>query len=298
MSQILPDVTIVIPAYNEEAGIGAVLHSLTTLVATQHLVYEIIVVNDGSTDGTGQVLAGFDTITVIDHQYNRGYGAALKTGIRAAHSDIIVITDADGTYPNERIPELVDLMQDRDMVVGARTTANAKIPLIRRPPKWVLSKLANYLAETRIDDINSGLRAFRKAIIVRFFNILPNGFSFTMTITLAMHTNNYQVLYVPIDYFVRVGHSKIRPIQDTIRFLNTVIRTVFYFNPMRVLTPIGVFFVLLSAIVGIGSFLAGQLLDVTTLILFVTGVQVFLTGAVADLIDKRNRIDNVDEQLL
>lgn len=289
-------VSIVIPAYNEEDGIVPVLQKLLDVTRAQEAPYEIIVVNDGSTDRTRERLAGISDIRVIDHQANRGYGSALKTGIRNAQYDIIVITDADGTYPNECIPELVGYLTDYDMVVGARVGESVHIPLLRRLPKWVLGKLASYLAQTRIDDINSGLRVMKRPIVRQFMGILPAGFSFTMTITLAMHTNSYNVLYIPITYQVRTGKSKIRPIRDTLRFVNIIVRTVLYFNPMRVFGPIGALFLLLSAGVGVGSIVFGRLLDVTVLILFVTAIQILLTGMVAEIIDKRNRVETSNDR--
>ena len=170
---------------------------------------EVIVVDDGSRDGTGEA-AYYAGARVLRHRSNRGYGSALKTGIMAATHNLILITDADGTYPVKYIPELVEGLQTADMVVGARTGNNVAIPLVRRPAKWVLNKLANYVTGHRIPDLNSGLRAFRKNAR-QYFAILPDQFSFTTTITLAMFCDNYAVHYVPVDYLPRKGKSKIVP---------------------------------------------------------------------------------------
>lgn len=278
--------TIVIPAYNEEMGIGKVLESLKALNEN----YEIIVLDDGSEDDTSQIVKNSVGIRLITHNRNLGYGAALKTGISNACNECIVITDADGTYPNERILELVEMFEkgNFDMVVGARVGKNAKIPLIRRPAKWFISKLANYLTETKIPDINSGLRVMKKNVVEKYLNILPDGFSFTSTITLAMLTNGHSVKYVPIDYFKRNGKSKIRPIQDTLNFIQLIIRTVLYFNPLKVFVPLSLFLVLLAFLLLLGSWVfTGKPMDVTFGVILMSAVMVIAIGMLADLIDKR-----------
>lgn len=283
--------SIIIPAYNEEKSILSVLQKLSDNLDQLHQQYEIVIVNDGSTDRTiEQIKSSGVPITLIDRKVNKGYGASLKDGINAAKYDIIVITDADGTYPNERIPELVRvaLADDYDMVVGARIGKDAKIPLVRKPAKWFIGKLANYLGEYKIPDINSGLRVMKKAVVKKFFNILPSGFSFTTTITLAMLTNGYSVNYVPIEYYKREGKSKIRPIRDTLNFIQLIVRTVMYFNPLKIFIP----FTLILILSGLGFFLVGlfvfgKIFDTTFTLLFISAVMVLSIGMLADLIDKR-----------
>ena len=283
-------VSIVVPAYNEEHGIGPVLAQLGEVMAARGLVYEIIVVDDGSEDSTAMVAKQHKGVTVLRHKGNRGYGAALKTGIRHANYEIICITDADGTYPNERIPDLVErlLHSGYDMVVGARTGENVAIPLIRRPAKWAISKLANLLAGEPIPDINSGLRVFKRSAVLRFFNMLPDGFSFTTTITLGMLTNGYLVDYVPINYHDRIGRSKIRPIQDTLNFVQLVLRIALYFAPLKVFLPLSGLLLVLALIWALFSrFVMGQLADVSTLVIAMTSVQVAVVGMLAELINRR-----------
>jgi glycosyltransferase involved in cell wall biosynthesis len=272
------------PAFNEEQGIGHVLEELKGLGED----FEVLVVDDGSTDGTFEA-ARRSGVRVLRHRSNRGYGAALKTGIREARGEIIVITDADGTYPNERIPEIVGKMADNDMVVGARTGRSVAIPWTRRPAKWALRKLANYLAETRIPDLNSGLRAIRRDVALHFFPILPAGFSFTTTITLAMLVNDYPVEYVPIDYHARKGKSKIRPVHDTLNFVSLIVRTTVYFRPLKVFLPVAGFLVFASLLILLGSWLlTPKIMDASVTITFMAGVQVAALGLLADLIDKRS----------
>jgi glycosyltransferase involved in cell wall biosynthesis len=234
------DVSIVIPAYNEELSIANQIQAIHRVMRETQRSYEIIVVDDGSTDGTANAVSGQEAV-LISVPRNRGYGATLKTGIARARSELIVITDADGTYPPDAIPTLIEKAGDYDMVVGARTSGNAQVPIARKPAKWVLRMLASYLAGQKIADLNSGLRVMKKSIVTQFYNILPSGFSFTTTITLALLCNDYLVHYHPIEYYKRVGQSKIRPV-DAYYFLLLILRTIVYFNPLKVFLPLGAAF--------------------------------------------------------
>lgn len=232
-----PEFTIVVPAYNEEGAIEREVHALHEALASSGRHYELIVVDDGSTDRTAEIAATLPC-RLLRAGANRGYGAALKLGFQAAHTELVVITDADGTYPCGEIPRLVDAASEYDMVVGARTGANVSVPLLRRPAKWFLRQLASFLAGFRIPDLNSGMRVIRRSHVKRFARILPSGFSFTTTITLAMLCNEYRVGYLPIDYAKRVGQSKIRPV-DAYHFLLLILRAVVLFNPLKVFLPLG-----------------------------------------------------------
>ena len=280
------DISIIVPAYNEENGIRKVIEKIRKVADNYEGNCELIVVNDGSTDETGEVVKQ-NHVKLIEHPMNGGYGAALKTGIKKATHDIIVITDADGTYPNEEIPKLVKYMKNYDMVVGARTGQSVEVPLVRRPAKWAINKLANYLSETKIPDLNSGLRVIRKEVVERFLPLLPNGFSFTTTITLAMLTNGYSVKYIPIDYHKRTGKSKVRPIRDTLNFIQRIVRTVMYFNPLKVFLPVSLSFFATSVLMLLYRVFIHKAFGSVTIILFVTGVQILALGMVADLINKR-----------
>ena len=233
-------VSIVIPAYNEESGIPSVIAELHRVLGEYPAPIEIIVVDDGSTDATARA-AALVGARVLRHRSNRGYGAALKTGIAAATYDQVTIIDADGTYPASYIPTLLDKLERADMVVGSRVNAGAKIPLIRRPAKWLLNRLANYLTNARIPDLNSGLRVFRRDIVMQYFPLLPDQFSWTTTITLAMHCDKYAVAYIPIDYRARKGRSKIVP-WDAGSFLILILRTSMLFKPLRIFLPIVIVF--------------------------------------------------------
>lgn len=284
------EVSIIIPAYNEKEGITHVIESLRFLRGKHGQRWEIIVVDDGSRDGTPERVRQFEDVILLQHPTNRGYGAAIKTGIRHAKYNTIVISDADGTYPVNDIPKLVAQLPRCDMAVGARRINSSNIPLSRRPAKWMLNKLANYLTGTKIPDLNSGLRAMKKDIVLNYFHLLPDGFSFTTTITLAMLTNNYIVEFIPIEYKTRSGKSKIRPIRDTMNFSQLIIRTVLYFDPLKIFLPISAFFFISSiAVLTLSYVFTPKIMDITTVILFISGVQILAIGMIADLIDKRNR---------
>lgn len=288
------DVSIVMPAYNEEGAIADGLRGLHQALGSVPWRYEVIVVDDGCSDGTVCQAESVPGITVLSHGRNRGYGASLKTGIRQARGEIIIIMDADGTYPAHFIPLLIEEMRDADMVVGSRTGTISKIPAIRRPAKWFLNRLASFLAETEIPDLNSGLRAFRKTAVTQFFGILPSGFSFTTTITLAMLCNDYRVKYIPIDYEQRVGRSKIKPIQDTYRFILLVLRTVCLFNPLKVFMPPALILVLLGLARLIYDAITINHVAGTELLFIIGGFQLGAIALLAEVVTKVRSIPRPD----
>jgi glycosyltransferase involved in cell wall biosynthesis len=296
LKPVIPDgLSIVIPLYNEEDSVSETVSRLLGLLPHLPNQHEIILVNDGSQDGT---LAALQSATptekgfkVISHTQNRGYGASLKTGIRKAQYEWVAIADADGTYPLDQIPVLLKHAVDNQlaMVVGSRTGSNVKQPLIRRPPKWILRMLASSLSGTHIPDMNSGLRVFSKAPLLKYLSILPDGFSFTTTITLALLSKGYPIDYIPINLYMRKGRSKIRPVYDTLNFLQLICRTVLWLNPLRVFLPLSALFVALGVMVFIYSWkFMERTMDVTSGLLIQTGIIILAVGMLADLIDKRS----------
>jgi glycosyltransferase involved in cell wall biosynthesis len=284
-------ISIVIPAYNEGKGIGSALEELKAMLAESRIDAEIIIVDDGSSDNTAEV-AVQSGARVLRHFSNRGYGASLKTGILAASRRIIAMTDADGTYPFHYIPQMLRELENSDMVVGSRTGANVHIPLVRRPAKWLLNKLANYVSGHNIPDINSGLRVFRKETVIHYFPILPDQFSWTTTITLALLCDNYALRYIPIDYRERVGKSKIVP-WDAASFTVLILRMAILFRPLRVFLPL--------ALTGFGYAFVKMIIDLvvigdrnisaSAIMMFTSGLIILLMGMVADaLITRIGRI--------
>lgn len=281
-------VSVVVPVYDEEKGIGALVEQVSSEMARRGGAFEVLVVDDASTDRTRESLQPYASrVRLLRHDVNRGYGAALKTGIQAARYPVVLIIDADGTYPTAEIPRLLDeLRPGVDMVVGARTGAEVTIPLIRRPAKWLLRRLAEYLSERTIPDLNSGLRAFRRDAVRRYLHILPNRFSFTTTVTLCFLSDGLGVTFVPINYYKRVGQSKIKPV-DALNFLILIVRTVTYFNPLRIFLPASLLFLLLTiSRVSYDVFVLSNLTDSTT-ILFVGTILTAAIGMLADLIVRR-----------
>jgi glycosyltransferase involved in cell wall biosynthesis len=288
---MLKKISVIIPVYNEQESLHETIHGMEELLESAEFEFDIIIINDCSTDRCYEIFDSIDnpSIKVIHHNINRGYGAALKTGIAKSSAPYICITDADGTYPILEIANLAKNMEgDVSMIVGARTGEVVKTPFARKLPKWILNKLANYLTGIKIPDINSGLRIMRKKDVERFMNILPDGFSFTTTITLAMLTNNMPVRFIPINYYYRKGKSKIKPFYDTINFLQLIIRTILYFNPLKVFIPFsGLLVVFAFSVLLLSSLFLDRAMDVTFGTIMMTAVIVLAIGMLADLIDKR-----------
>lgn len=282
-------VTVVIPAFNEQGGIAEVVQRAAATLRDSGMTAEILVVDDGSTDQTAQQAASAGA-KVMRHASNRGYGAALKTGILAARHELIVITDADGTYPVDRIPDLARQMDRFDMVIGARTGENVHIPLIRKPAKWMLMHLANYVTKAKIQDLNSGLRAFPRAAALQYFNILPDQFSFTSTITIAMHCDRYAVHYEPIDYYRRTGKSKIVP-WDAATFAALIVRIAVLFKPLRVFVPIVLMFCGYAVIKAVVDLMHQEFVSQTAILAMMGSIQFLLMGLVAEAVATRlNRV--------
>ncbi len=290
-----PRFSVVVPCYNEEHAVLDTVAALRGALADAG-PYELIFVNDGSTDRTGEMLAQAarqdPQLRVLTHPQNRGYGASLKTGILHATAEYIAIADADGTYPIDQIPALLERGRDVDMVVGARTAPNVQYPWLRRFAKMFLRSYASWIVRTSIPDINSGLRVFRRDVAIRFFYIISDGFSFTTTITLAMLTNGFAVRYVPIGYQRRVGKSKIKPIRDTLNFFHLIARVGLCFAPMRTLQPL----IAASA----ASFTASLAYDVFVLNDLTDKTVLFLVGGIGVVLcadGRRNPIDRAKDRL-
>ncbi len=274
-----PRVSVVIPAYNEAAALGRVLDGIAALP----LETEIVVVNDGSTDETSDVARARPGVRVIDHPYNIGNGAAVKTGIRAARGELIVLMDGDGQHRPEDIPRLVAQTERFDMVVGARTPESTT-KRHRDLANWLYNAIAAYIVGRPVKDLTSGFRAIRAPIARRFVYLLPNGFSYPTTITIAFFRAGHSVCYEPIVVQAREGQSKIRLMRDGIGFLLTLLRIGTLFAPLRIFLPIAAatFFVG----VGYGAYLLifyRRFTNMPTL-LIMSGIFLFMLGLISEQI--------------
>lgn len=280
-------ISVVIPAYNEEDAIEDTIRKIIEVMKENYYEYEIIVINDGSTDNSLKILENIKSIKLINHGYNKGYGASLREGIESSKYDFILITDADSTYPIEDIPKFIEYLDNFDMVVGARTNTK-NVSLSKKIAKFIITKLSNHLTKRKIPDINSGFRIFRRDLAMKFFHLFPDGFSFTTTITLAFLTNNYSVKYIPIQYFKRKGKSKIKSF-DFFVFLELILRMMIYFKPLRIFSLIGFLLFLIGIVIFLYSLIfLDKVLDVTVTIILLTSLQIFILGLIADLIIKRS----------
>ena len=234
-----------------------------------------------------QIVSQLPHVRLLRHPYNRGTGAALKTGIRAAHGDLIVMTDGDGTYPNPDIPKLLQYLGEYDMVVGARTSEQGTLKFLRVPAKAFIRSLASFMTGVKIPDLNSGMRAFRKHEAHKSFRFLPSGHSWVSTITMAYLSSDYTVKYVPIDYFPRKGKSSFHFIADTYGYLMLVVRVVMYFNPLKIFLPASFLLVAIGILKFIRDIIYYQnafFVPGSTIVILLMGVQLAAIGLLADLI--------------
>ncbi|MBL7200784.1 MAG: glycosyltransferase family 2 protein [Anaerolineae bacterium] len=272
-------ISVIIPAYNEAAGIASTLEDVQRFVPDA----EVIVVDDGSADGTGEIAAATGA-RVIRHRTNRGYGAALKTGIRAAHSERIVLFDADGQHRAHHIPALVALLEDFDLVVGERTNAY-RVAGARLPGKIILGWVVNVLGGTSIKDINCGFRAAQREELTRILPLLPDGFSFSTTSTLAYLKLGRGVGFTPVETRHRVGKSTVNPLRDGYRTIMLIVRLMALFDPLRVFLPVAIGLVTLGVVYGTYMMIVkGAGIPVGAMVFITTGMVSFLLGVVCDQI--------------
>ena len=289
---IAPYVTIILPCYNEQGHVTAEIERICAAMDGSGYSYELVAYDDKSTDGTlsrlHEAAARFPHLEIVAFQRNGGSGTVRRIGTQRARGQIVVWTDADMTYPNERIPELVQILEKDpgvDQVVGARTSEQGTHKMLRVPAKWLIRKLAERLTNAHIPDLNSGLRAFRREVAQPYLRLLPPGFSCVTTITLAFLSNAHEVQYVPIEYSQRAGKSKFKFVRDAYRYILQVLRMVMYFNPLKVLMPVALFLLGLGIVKGIYDMVVHPLLfAVNTVLIFVTGVLIASLALLADLI--------------
>jgi len=284
------DVSIILPVFNEAGHLDDEIERIRKTMDDSAYSYEIVVVDDGSTDGSGRRLREIEGIRLLQFTTNRGSGSARKYGTQTARGRVVVWTDVDMTYPNDAIPDLLDEMEGFDHVVGARTSEQGTIKFLRGPAKWVIRRLASYLTGVRIPDLNSGFRAFRREVALPYLHLLPRGFSCVTTITMAFLSNGYTIKYVPIEYAPRAGESKFHWWKDTKRYLIQVVRMTLMWEPMRVFGPPATILIL----AGIGK-LIYDLVDkdfrvaTNTVVILGIAFAVALIGMIADLMVQLNK---------
>jgi glycosyltransferase involved in cell wall biosynthesis len=271
-------VTIVIPAMNEAEAIGSVVAGLRG-AAPWH---EVIVVDDGSEDQTGACAAAAGA-RVIRHPYNKGNGAAVKTGIRQAAGEFVLIVDADGQHRADDAIRIAARLGEYDLVIGARSTA-AQATATRRAGNALLNRLASHLTGRPVPDLTSGLRGARRECLREFLHLLPNGFSTPTTTTLAFIRAGYNVAFEPIDAQPRVGRSKLRVARDGAKFFLILLKVITIFSPLRVFVPLSVLTFALGAAYGLVNFAAAGRIPNGAVVLLLFAVIVFLVGLVSEQI--------------
>ncbi len=288
----VPYVSIILPCYNEQEHVATEVERICAAMDASEYPYELLAFDDASTDETYarlvEVAPKFPNLEVVRFHRNGGSGTVRRIGTQRARGEIVVWTDADMTYPNERIPEFVQMLDKDpglDQVVGARTSEQGTHKMLRVPAKWFIRKLAEQLTNYKIPDLNSGLRAFRRQVALPYMRLLPPGFSCVTTITIAFLSNQHDVRYVPIEYSKRSGKSKFRFVSDAYRYILQVLRMVMYFNPLKVLMPVALFLIVLGIGKGIFDMVVHPLLfAVNTVLIFVTGLLIASLALLADLI--------------
>jgi glycosyltransferase involved in cell wall biosynthesis len=281
--------SIILPVYNEEGSIVVVIESVLKAMRKRGIPIQAVVVDDGSTDRTKQlVISEFgenSDVLLVSHRVNRGVGIARNTGIDNSSFEIVGMIDADGTYPAESIPDLVEKMAEYDMVVGARRQERGKTPFLRKLAKDSIRLLASYLFDTRIPDLNSGLRLFKKQLVLRYRYLLPPGHSWVSTITLAFLANGHSVCFYPVDYFPRQkGKSSFHPLLDTYNYFLLVLRACTYFNPMKFFTPLFALLFLLGSVKTAIDIFVFHGIQESDIILLIAALLILVLGLLCDLI--------------
>ncbi|HEX5131841.1 MAG TPA: glycosyltransferase family 2 protein [Candidatus Krumholzibacteria bacterium] len=282
------DVSVVIPAFNEEAAIGQTLDEILAALAGSTRRYEILVVDDGSSDRTGAEAATRNHVRVITHRRNRGYGAALKSGVLASRAEIVLFYDADNQFEPVDIERMVNELSDHDAALGARTSAS-HAPFSRRGGKKALGWLANYLARTRIPDLNCGLRAIRRDLLLDYLHLLPNGFSASTTTTLVLLKEGHDVRFVPVVVKKRIGKSTVKPLKDGMDTALLVVRLTTLLDPFRVFGPVSGVFFLFGVGLGVHYISLGRGLSTASLFLLVSSIIIFFFGLLADQVASLRR---------
>ena len=284
--------SVVLPAYNEDKALGALIVEIRAALQRWPGIWEIVVVDDGSSDGTS-CIASSHGVRLVRHIENRGYGGACKTGIRSARGCLVALMDADGGHDPVAIPQLLSYIPPYEQVSGQRIGETRSMWGLRIVAKWVIRKLAEWISGKRIPDLNCGMRVFRREIMLSYLWCLPEGFSASTSMTLAFLTAGLPIKFVRIAHRNRIGWSKFRPLPDTINYVSTVVRVIVYFRPLRVFGPLAVVIGGLAVVSSSYSMVASQTgLHDADVILAITAVQLLVIGFIMDLLVARHRSNN------
>lgn len=276
-------ISIIIPAYNEEKSIAQVIDHLKSFLKTIEWEAEILVINDGSTDQTKNIVEAIDGIRLINHPYNKGYGAALKTGAKNAVNSWLLFYDGDGQHKIEYLAEFLKFTDQYDMIVGNRQGYQG--PFLRQPGKKLLLWVANYLVEKKIPDINCGFRLVKKDLYLKYLHILPNTFSASTTITMIFFKEGLNVKYIPITIEKRSGKSYVKP-SDAVKTLLLILRVIMLFNPLKFFMPLSLLFFCIGIIIFLIqiSYLNEIVVSKSVLFFSLSAIFLFSFGLLADQI--------------
>ena len=281
-----PRFSVIIPAYNEAEGLKNLLSKMVS--DGYHQKYEIIIVDDGSTDGTGEIAATFP-VRVAHHSSNKGYGASLKTGIRKANGDYVITMDSDGQHDPKYLTKISGLLEDFEMVIGTRSAASHQVKT-RQAGKRVIRWIGEYLVEQKLPDYNSGFRGFRRELITNMLHIMPNGFSFSTTSTLAFLKEGYTIGTMPIDVAPRQGRSSnVKFLKDGSKTILLILRIIMLFNPLKIFLPASLIFFTGGLAFGIYGYIVAERFSNSAIVMSILGMFLFFIGLVADQISILNR---------
>ncbi|NTV83482.1 MAG: glycosyltransferase family 2 protein [Bacteroidales bacterium] len=281
-----PRFSVIIPAYNEAVGLGNLLDKM--VADGYHKNFEIIIVDDGSTDGTGEIAAKFP-VRVVHHSSNKGYGASLKTGIRKAGGDYVITMDSDGQHDPKYLTEISRLLLENEMVIGTRSAASHQVKN-RQAGKRVIRWVGEYLVEQKLPDYNSGFRGFQRNLITGMLHIMPNGFSFSTTSTLAFLKEGYSIGTMPIDVAPRQGRSSnVRFLKDGSKTIMLILRIIMLFNPLKIFLPASLIMFTGGVAFGVYGYIVTERFSNSAIVMTILGMFLFFIGLVADQISLLNR---------
>jgi glycosyltransferase involved in cell wall biosynthesis len=280
------EASVVIPAFNEETGIGPLLDKMQKSGYLER--YEVIVVDDGSVDQTALIVKEYP-VKLVKHGINKGYGASLKTGIRRATCDKVMMLDSDGQHDPDYLTTIEKMLDDAEMVIGDRNSDSFQVPN-RKGGKWMIRKTGEFLVDQKLPDFNSGLRGFKTDLILNFLHIMPNGFSFSTTSTLAFLKEGYTIGTFPIYVSERVGrNSSVKFFKDGTKTMLLLFRIIMLFNPLKVFFPASIIFTILGILWGFIGYLVYLRVPNSSIILLTFGMFLFFFGMLADQIALLNR---------